>query len=300
MVGCLATGPVCPLLQDATGAVGLKRSRLTQLHDKVSRGATVKRADWLKVLVSCTAVLLALLRLLLFEAVGKRVDGTVLLLFAIAVAVFIIPWKSVTTFKGWGIELILDRTQVKGALEAAGLKRLKNTPLWKRLSELEPEIQTAQGSRVLWIDDNPHEILPERRILRALGIDVVTASDSGTAESILKQDDDFDMIISDVQRKGEIDHRDTRYGGIYFIKELREKYEKNAAVKSMPVIFYTAYRPDQITKIKQQVGEASLDEAQFIGSFDVLLPAVITMLSRVRSSPVAVEPQETKKGTPVA
>src|ERR1039458_8079460 len=127
----------------------------------------MKRANWLKVVVSCTAILLALLRLIFF---------------AIAVAAFITPWEKVTTFKGWGVELTLDRAQVRGALEATGLTRLKNTPLWEKLSRLEAEIQKAQGSRVLWIDDHPHEIISERRVLRALGVEVVTAQDSMRAE----------------------------------------------------------------------------------------------------------------------
>src|ERR1039458_2189856 len=89
----------------------------------------MKRANWLKVVVSCTAILLALLRLIFFDAVGKRMDATFLLLLAIAVAAFITPWEKVTTFKGWGVELTLDRAQVRGALEATGLTRLKNTQI---------------------------------------------------------------------------------------------------------------------------------------------------------------------------
>jgi CheY-like chemotaxis protein len=191
----------------------------------------VKRTPWLKILVSATAIVLALPRLAFFEKVGQRMDGTFLLLLAITIAVFITPWEKVTDFKGWGVELTLDRAQVRGALEAAGLTQLKNSPLWKTLSRLKPEIQTAQGSRVLWIDDKPDEIISERRILRSPGIDVVTAASSAKAESSLEQDDDFDLMISDVRRADEVDNRPTTYGGIYFIKKLREKY-KNSAVSS--------------------------------------------------------------------
>jgi hypothetical protein len=67
------------------------------------------------------AILLALLRLAFFDRVSVRMDSTFLLLLAVAVAVFFIPWEKVTTFKGWGVELILDKPQVKGALEGTGL-----------------------------------------------------------------------------------------------------------------------------------------------------------------------------------
>jgi CheY-like chemotaxis protein len=256
------------------------------------------RNNWLKIVISATAILLALVRLAFFDTVSERMDSTFLLLLAIAVSVFIIPWQKVTTFKGWGVELILDKPQVKGALEGAGLTNLNRTPLWEKLSRLESEIENAQGSRVLWIDDHPHEILSERRILRALGIVVVTVPNSIRAENILEEDNDFDLIISDVQRKGELGNKATRYDGIYFIKELREKYKDSPGIKALPVIFYSAYRPDQIETIKRQVGDAFLEEIKFSGSFDTLLPDVITMLAKIRSNPVAVMPM--KKPTDIA
>jgi hypothetical protein len=94
-----------------------------------------------------------------------------------------------------------------------------------------------------------------------------------------------------------IGNQATRYGGIYFIKRLREKYKNDAVIRSLPVIFYSAYSPEQITIIKQQVGEAFLEETEFIGTFELLLPEVITILAKVRSSPVTVSPK--KKPTSV-
>ena len=169
----------------------------------------MKRDNWFKMIISGMAILLAVIRLIWFDTISKGMDNTFVVLLAIALTVYVIPWEKVTTFKGWGVELILYKPQVKGALESAGLTHFKRTPLWETLSGLESEIEKAQGSRVLWIDDHPHEILPERRILRALGIDVVTASSSIKAESVFEEDDDFDLIISDVQRKGEVGNRAT-------------------------------------------------------------------------------------------
>jgi CheY-like chemotaxis protein len=176
------------------------------------------------------------------------------------------------------------------------LTYLKRTPLWEKLSRLETEIENAKGSRVLWIDDHPHEVLSERRVFRALGIDVVTASNSTRADSILKEDNDFDLMISDVQRK-EVKNEYDRYDGIYFIKELREKYKGSPGIEALPVIFYSAYTPAQLEIIKRQVGESFLEEMKFSGSFDTLLPEVITTLARIRSSPVTVRPK--KKATEV-
>jgi CheY-like chemotaxis protein len=258
----------------------------------------MKRVNWLKMVISSIAILLAILRLILFDTVSERMDNTFLLLLAIAVGVYLIPWEKVTTFKGWGVELILERPQVKGALESTGLPYLQRLSLWEKLSDLESEIKNAQGSRILWIDDHPHEILSERRILRTLGIEVITVSNSAKAASILEEDNDFDLIISDVQRRGEIGNQATRYGGIYFIKELRKKYKDNPAITSLPVIFYSAYRPDQIETIKKQVGEAFLEEIQFSGTFDVLLLEVVKVLAEIRSHPVIVSPK--KKPTNLA
>jgi CheY-like chemotaxis protein len=257
----------------------------------------MKKSSWFKTIISAIAILLAVLRFVFFDTISSRMDSTFLLLVGIAVVIFIIPWEKITTFKGWGVELTLDKPQVKGALEGTGLTNLKRTPLWEKLSHLESEIENAKGSRVLWIDDHPHEVLSERRVLRALGIDVITASSSMKAEGILEEDDDFDLIISDVQRKGRLKNQATRYGGIYFIKELREKYLDSPGIKALPVIFYSAYQPDQIEKIKRQVGETFLEEIRFCGSFDTLLPEVITILAKVRSNPVTVRPK--KKATDI-
>lgn len=75
---------------------------------------------------------------------------------------------------------------------------------------------------MLWIDDHPEEIIGERRVLRALGVLVVSTNSSKSARAILEQDNDFDLIVSDLQRPSEPRSRFKRYGGIEFIKELRE------------------------------------------------------------------------------
>ena len=48
---------------------------------------------------------------------------------------------------------------------------------------------------MIWIDDKPYNILGARRMLRALNIDVTTATSSEMAQEILETDNDFDLII---------------------------------------------------------------------------------------------------------
>ena len=259
---------------------------------KTGRIVAMKNKNWSKHIISVLAIALAIVRLVFFDTINERMDNTFLLLLAIALAVYIVPWDKITTFKGWGVELTLEKPQVRGAIEATGLKQLKSTPFWDRLSQLESEIEKARGSRILWIDDNPHVILSERRILRALGIEVVTVQNSARAENILAEDNDFDLIISDVQREGEIGNRKTRYEGIYFVKKLREKYKDNPIIKSLPVVFYSAYTPEQIKTIKRQVGEEFLDKIDFLGTFDILLLRVIPLLAKLRENPITVPPKK--------
>ena len=115
----------------------------------------------------------------------------------------LIDWKSITTFKAAGIELTLNKPIVAGALH--GLKIIEGKDrikLRKKLLSLEPKIKKAKGSRILWIDEQPKVIIGERRLMRALGIEIVTAKDSESAQHKIEEDGDFDLIISDVQRIG--------------------------------------------------------------------------------------------------
>lgn len=53
------------------------------------------------------------------------------------------------------------------------------------------------GVRVLWIDNHPERLTPHRRVLRRLGIDVVTATSTEEAKVQLKKDADFTLLIQD-------------------------------------------------------------------------------------------------------
>jgi len=182
---------------------------------------------WIKVVLSIIALSLALFRWFNFEVASERMDSIFLLLLTIVVLIFIIPFESLKSIKAGGVELILDQPQVKGAIDGLGLKRIENKQLRQSLKRLSPLIEQIRGSRVLWIDDRQYNILGERRLLRALGIVVVTAISSEKAEEMLFEDDDFDMIISDVQRKGmsyKLNNGEAIHEGVNFIVALRKGY----------------------------------------------------------------------------
>lgn len=71
-------------------------------------------------------------------------------------------------------------------------------PIVREQSGLEPG-GTVAGSTVLWVDDHPEWNLHERRILRALGIDVVPALGNDEAVAIANQRL-IDLVISDIDR----------------------------------------------------------------------------------------------------
>jgi hypothetical protein len=180
---------------------------------------------WIRMVLSALVLLLAILRFAFFEIANERMDSICLLLIASAILIFFLPWERLKSLKAGGIELSLDQPQVRGAIDSLGLNRVENKQLREKLSRRAPEIEQVKGSRVLWIDDRPHNILGERRLLRVLGIEVVTAVSSEMAEEILFRDNDFDMIISDVQRKGEsykLNDGIPNHEGVNFIVKLRK------------------------------------------------------------------------------
>ena len=249
---------------------------------------------WVKAVLSASVLVLAALRVLYFDFASRRMDGTFLLLLIAAVLIHVVPWERLTSFKAGGVEFTLDKPQVKGALEGLGLRKIENRQIHEMLSALQREIEQAKGSRILWIDDKPHEILGERRLLRALGIEVVTATTSAQAKSTLEQDNDFDLIISDIQRSGKVDERETIYDGIYFIKSLRENSD-DKVVNSLPVIFYTAYTPEKLEIIRKQVGPEAFQELEVCATIEGLVSQVIKNLAEVRLKPIIVRSK--KKAT---
>ena len=204
-----------------------------------------------------------------------------------ALLIPLVPWENLRSLKAAGIELSLDRPEVESAISGLGLERIKSEQLKKGLVKLGEELQAIQGSRVLWIDDNPHRITGERRLLRALGIQVIPAATSAEAERILESDNDFDLIITDVQRIGnshEIVGGIDIHEGTNFVVKLRS--HKDPVIQSMPVIFYAAYPWQKLTRFTRPAREL-LPEPEISNSVTDFVPKVVKRLAKARATPIA-------------
>lgn len=250
----------------------------------------------LKITFSCIILVLALLRFILFDYIATRMDTIFLALIAASALIPLIPWERIKTIKAGGFELTLETAQVKGAIESFNLvtvDHISYEKLRELLLNLKNEIEKARGSRILWIDDHPYNLLGERRLFRSLGIEVVTASSSAMADGILEKDNDFDLIISDIQREGQgyspsqpQNYIPPNRDGAAFVMRLREN--KNPILRNMYVIFYAAYSIENMTRFTQPVSEVG-PAIQLCNSLDGLLTEVFRTLSIVRSHPQLVE-----------
>jgi hypothetical protein len=83
----------------------------------------------------------------------------------------------------------------------------------------------TNGARILWVDDKPARNLPERKVLRSLGIMIDLAQSSSDGMKALGRAD-YDLVISNLRR----DDRPTE--GREFLVGMR------AAKHAEPVVFY--------------------------------------------------------------
>jgi CheY-like chemotaxis protein len=87
------------------------------------------------------------------------------------------------------------------------------------------DVATTDGARILWVDDTPDGNLPERKVLRSLGIMIDLARTSNEGVDALGRAD-YDLIISDMARDGHSDE------GARFLARIRK------AGRFEPVVFY--------------------------------------------------------------
>jgi CheY-like chemotaxis protein len=220
-----------------------------------------------------------------------RLDNSVLLLIVLAVVVLLVPWEQIRSLKAAGVEIGLDRAQVDRAIETVqgqgknvGDKRLRNL-----LKRLEPQIEQAAGSRILWIDDRPHNVLGERRLLRALGVEIVMAESSETARESLRRDGDFDLLISDVRGKEQSPPE-----AIRFIQEDLRKPEEDRRkagnyehIPLVPVVFYSGHDGKEYDKFLQDMQS---DESCIVWTSGVeqLVQQVLYLLYQIRLEPLGI------------
>ena len=245
-----------------------------------------------KILLSISVILLAIIRFIFFDTLGEKIDPIFLFLLASAVAILILPWERLESIKAGGIELSLNKKQAERALKGLDLDRMENKQLKEMLLSKASEIELIKGSRILWIDDNPHNLIGERRLLRELGLEVVMVISSEMAEEILNIDNDFDMIISDVQRKGtsyKLNNGIQIHEGVNFIVKLRN--HKDLIIKTLPVAFYAAYSWDRLKKFTKPAREIR-PKAEISNTIEGLLNNIIMILSEVRSNPIKVRSEK--------
>jgi len=243
----------------------------------------MQRDTLLRVVIAAVAVILAGLRLVVFHGAPENLDRTLLILFVTAVFVVVVPWERLKHFKAGGVEVELQQPQVQGAL--SGMVNVNQKELRRDLLRLAPKIELAKGGRVLWLEDRPHNIVGERRFLRALGIEIIPATPLNVEEKI-SEDNDFDLIISDIQWLDE--EKNPTYGGMEFVKKLRSE-NSDPVISSLPVVFYTAYDSEAISKIIQEVGIARFLKVEYAYSIRDLIAQVITFVAESRSNPIKVD-----------
>lgn len=246
--------------------------------------------------VAVAAVALALIGVRLVSVeYGARVDSTTLFLLGAAAAVLLVPWERLESFKGGSVEIHVGPA-VKAAVENVRLdSRLDAEQLLTTIEELGDDVETASGGRVLWVDDKPHNLLDERRILRALGVSVTTVTSSGCAVEILDTDNDFDLLISDVQRPGEshqYNDGNRFHEGVNFVCRLRDHTDPNIA--GMAVIFYASYPWEKLVDYTRPARE-KLPEADLANTTGGLIEQTIRTLAAVRRDPIQYPTTETQK-----
>lgn len=246
--------------------------------------------------LSVLLILLAITRLMLDDKIAGRMDNTFFVLIALAFLLPIIPFERLKAFKAAGIELSLELPQVQGAIAGLGLSGIRDEMLRRELSRRMDELETIRGSRVLWVDDFPDKVIGARRLLRALGVETVPAVSSEKAEEILDTDNDFDLIITDVSRKGDsykVTGGAEQAEGVNFIVKLRTTHP-DPVIKSMPVMFYAAYPLEDLIKYIRPASK-TLPEPEWSNTVPDLIIKVVKQLAAVRATPIIYS--EKKIGT---
>jgi CheY-like chemotaxis protein len=141
--------------------------------------------------------------------------GIVVFRFGPAVVQKLIESDQVT-FKAGGIEASFQNTKVQLAAnlvaavndKTAGVEGAAAVDALDIADDVEhavPDVSTLErlrGSRLLWVDDRPHNNIYERRALEALGIHIKTSLDTNDAQQQLRARS-YDLVISDMGRPGD-------------------------------------------------------------------------------------------------
>ena len=243
---------------------------------------------YLAVLLPIFMIFFVLLNPMLSE---KKLDNSILVLIVLAILIIILPWERIKYLKaGNFVEIGLVDARIDRAIEVVEnqYENVSDEKLRAILKHLKPQIAQAEGSRILWIDNSPYNVLGERRLFRALGIEIVMAESSKTAREYMLRDGDFDLIISDMRRK-ELHPPDA----VQFIREVREsENERQKAgnyshIQPIQVVFYSGIDKHQLYSLTQEVQilEPSPILASGVGE---LIQHVLQISGGIRLEPISV------------
>ena len=250
-----------------------------------------------RVIIAALVIGLALIRLVFHEGLSGRMDTVFFIVFGTGLLLLLVPLQYLKSFKAGALEFSLEQPQVRGAISGLNADRIQNEKIQAHLLRLQDELLAIRGSRVLWIDDNPHGVVGERRLLRALEVEVVTAISSEAAVAILEADNDFDLIITDVYREGsgyKVTGGFRNHDGTNFIVWLRTNHT-DPVVKKLPVVFYAAYPFDDLIGYTASA-RVHYPTPEICNSLEDLLPKVIKLLAESRTTPIPGTKK--KKGSP--
>lgn len=220
----------------------------------------------------------------------NRFDEIFFALVGTALLLILIPWERIQKVKAGPIELSLEAPAVKDVLSRVNLTEEERRYLESAISQNLPDYETLQGSRILWIDDNPSRIVGERHLFRALGIRISTASSSEMAEEHLVADPDYDLIITDVQRTGQsykLNQGIPIHEGVNFVVKLHspeylgDDESLSKLIQAIPIIFYGAYDTHRLVEFTKPARAAS-PEVGICNDFFTLFDKVTYRLKEVR------------------
>lgn len=248
---------------------------------------STKKAQWIRIGMAAAVIGLAMVRLAFHDGLYRRMDSIFFIVMGTGLLLLLVPLQYLKSFKAGSLEFSLEQPQIQGAISGLNVDRIKNEKIQAHLLRLKDQLGAIRGSRVLWIDDHPHGVVGERRLLRALGVEVVTAVSSDAAFAILEADNDFDLIITDVQRVG-TSHQVTGgvpiHEGTNFIVALRKNHP-DPVINRLPVVFYAAYDWQRLVDFTNNA-RAHYPSPEISNSEEDLIPKVIRLLAESRATPI--------------
>lgn len=271
------------------------------MKSKKMKSVNIFDQFWKKLLIAIIPLGFAIITIFYSNPAEQKLDNSILFLILLSILVIAFPWERFTSFKAAGIEIELDKHQLGKAIEDIEVIfktekiPLSDEKLKKLIGKLTPKIEKINGSRILWIDDSPHNILGERRLLRALGIETIMADSSQKAKDYLDSDGDFDLIISDM-RSGQMVDKSKKYlpEAVRFIKEVRndeikrKKNERWSHIPYLPVIFYSGKTMSEMWRMTEPIQQKDTETILTRGA-EQLIFEVIDTLFNVRSELIQIK-----------